>query len=111
MMHKNLSILSYEHPLESVALRVCMALIAIFLMGYLYFVGASILNVIARKEADANAAHLQSAIADMEEQYFALSQSVDQSEAQRLGLAPITDAQYVYRPGQTAAATIESNEI
>jgi len=111
MMHKNISILSLEHPMEKIAMRALFVVLAVFLCGYLYFVGASILNVIARREADANAAQLQSSIADMQQQYFAVSSSVDQAEAARLGLAPISDTQYVYRPGQTAAATIESNEI
>lgn len=111
MMQKNISILSLEHPLESVAMRALFAVLFVFLCGYLYFVGASILNVIARKEASAHVGQLQTAIAGMEQKYFSLSQAVDPSEAQSLGLAPISDTQYVYRPGQTAAATIQSNEI
>jgi hypothetical protein len=108
--------LSIEHPTESVLLRWLVALVVVFLCAYVYFVSLSVLNVIARKEALASIAKLQSAISLMERDYFALSQRVVPSEGASLGLAPISAISYVYRPGNTAMAdtetgTIQANEI
>lgn len=72
--------------------------------AYLYFVGASVLNVVARKEAVVETQKLQSAIASMEQEYFALSESVDGPLASTMGLVAIDDTAYIYTPGSTAAA-------
>lgn len=104
--------LSREHPMERMIMRILLALIAISIFGYLYFVSASVLNVMARREADAQTVKLQSSIADMERQYFALEKGIDASSASALGLAPVAPAQYVFRPGNAAsAATIGSHAI
>jgi hypothetical protein len=103
---------SVEHPFERVAFRtLCVVLVAL-MCGYLYFVSASVLNIIARREADAKTAQLQGSIAQMEQQYFALSQTVDPQEASALGLAPLSNTQYVYVPGNAASAgSLASNAI
>lgn len=104
--------LSLEHPLERTIMRVLFVLLALCVFGYLYFVSASVLNVMARREADAQTAKYQSSIAEMERQYFALKGGVDESAAPSLGLSPISDTQYVYRPGNAASAgTIGTNVI
>lgn len=103
--------LAVEHPYESALLRALMLILVVLCAGYLYFVGASVLNIIARKEAAAETTRLQSAIAAMEQEFFALSESIDESVATTIGLAPIDDAQYVYRPGTAVAATIPGNGI
>jgi hypothetical protein len=111
-MNKKISILAIEFPYERAAARVLFALLVLLLCGYVYFVGASVLHIIARKEASAKTTQLQSAIASMEQQYFALSHSVDKSTAGELGLAPVSGTQYVYRPGNAASAgVVARNEI
>ncbi len=114
-MNKNLAILSLEYTYERVAFRVLFAILGVLLCGYLYFVGASVLNIIARKEATRSSAALQSSIAGLEKQYFALSDEVTPESGSSLGLAPVSGTDYVYRPGATAsarpAATIEHNAI
>lgn len=114
-MNTQLGILSIEHVYERTAVRVLLALLCIALAGYVYFVGASILNIIARKEAARATASLQSRIAVMEKQYFALSEEATPSAGQVLGLLQLSGAEYVYRPGTTAAApsadTIDRNAI
>lgn len=79
--------------------------------AYLYFVGASVMNIIARKEMSAEATRLQSAIASIEQEYFALANDIDESVAVSYGLAPVENTQYIYRPGNAAAATIAGNGI
>jgi len=97
--------LSVEHPLEAVISRYLMGIIVFLLLGYLYFVSASVLNVIARKEALTGIAKVQSTISVTEQQYFTLSQAMTPAEGASLGLAPLTETSYVYRPGNTAVAT------
>jgi hypothetical protein len=114
-MNKNLIALSIEYSYERVAFRVLFALLGIILCGYLYFVGASVLNIIARKEASRSSATLQGSIAGLEKKYFLLSEAVTPQTGASLGLAPVSATDYVYRPGATASAqpadTIDRNAI
>lgn len=114
-MNKHLAILSLEYSYERVAFRVLFALLGIILCGYLYFVGASVLNIIARKEASRSSASLQGSIAVLEKQYFVLTEAVTPQTGASLGLSQVNATDYVYRPGATAAAqsadTIDRNAI
>ena len=93
-----------EHPLESSALRFLVALVVVCVCTYVYFVSLSVLNVIARKEAMADISRLAGSISVMETEYFALSETIQPSEGARLGLAPLSNVSYIYRPGNTALA-------
>lgn len=106
--------LSLEHPRE----RFLLVLLSVSLIGfaclYLYFITASVLNVMARKEALVQVSDIQSQIGEAEQQYFALSQGVTPQEGADLGLVPISNTQYVYRPGSVGSAetgTIARNAI
>ncbi|HUO50047.1 MAG TPA: hypothetical protein VMU25_00525 [Candidatus Paceibacterota bacterium] len=101
---REMRVLAAEHPAERIALKVLLVLLAVLLFAYFYFVVASVLNIIARKEADAQASKIESAVGNLEQQYFALSQSITPQAAQDLGLAPVEQTQYVYRPGNAASA-------
>jgi hypothetical protein len=104
--------LSVEHPAEQRIFRILCALLAVLIAGYLYFVSASILNIMAGREAEASLAQVQSAIASLEQQYFALDEGVDQSIASSLGLTALKDTQYVYVPGNAASVgPLASKEI
>lgn len=103
--------LSLEHPMERIALRVLSILLLAGVCGYLYFVSASILNVIARKEALTRVSIIQGSIGGLERRYFELSSGITASSGEALGLAPVGKQQYVYRPGNVGAATIARNEI
>ena len=96
--------LTIEHPMESVVFRTLGIVLFVLLCGYFYFVSASVLNIIARKEADTKSAVLQSSLAQMEQRYFALRDSVTPQEASSLGLSQVKNAQYVYVPGNAASA-------
>ncbi len=104
--------LSSQHPLETVIVKALFITLVILLAGYLYFVGSSVMNIIARKEADTETVQLQSSIATLEQKYFALGQSISPANEANLGLIPISNTQYVYRPGNAASAgTLASNAI
>jgi hypothetical protein len=99
---KRTSALAIEYPAERVAFVLFAVVLGVLVFAYFYFVVASVLNVISRKEADASATTLQESIGSLEGQYFALSQSLTPQEASDMGLAPVKETQYVYRPGNAA---------
>ncbi len=103
--------LSMEHPLERVLVRVLSMVLIALVCGYLYFVSASVLNVMARREALAQVNNIQGAIGGLEQQYFVLSQAVRPEMGVSLGLSPVLQTQYVYRPGNVGAVTIDRNAI
>ncbi|MEK7134088.1 MAG: hypothetical protein AAB804_03385 [Patescibacteria group bacterium] len=103
--------LSVQHPFENTIIRVLSIALIVLVFGYLYFVSASVLNVMARKEALAEVTKIQGFIGGLEQQYFALSEGVTLQAGATLGLSPITDTQYVYRPGNVGAVTIGRNAI
>ena len=104
--------LTIEHPTEQRIFRILCAILGVLLFAYLYFVSASILNIMADREAEASLARVQSAIASLEHEYFALSESVDQGIAASLGLTELENTHYVYVPGNAASAgPIASKEI
>lgn len=101
--------LTAEHRAEAMLRRFALILITILLFGYLYFVCNSILNVMARKEALVGIANAQNSISAMEQNYFALSEATTPGVGSDLGLSPVQNISYVYRAGNTAAATTEGN--
>ena len=104
--------LSMEHPAERTLMRVLCATLVVLACAYLYFVTASVLNVMGRKDALTQISHIDDTIGNLEGQYFALSQAVTPQAGEAIGLVPVTQTQYVYRPGTIGAATIGgTNEI
>lgn len=96
--------LHMEHPLEQRVFQILCIALGVLIAGYLYFVSASVLNIMANREAESSIAAVQSSIASLETQYFALDKDVTPAMAQTLGLAPVADPQYVYVPGNAASA-------
>lgn len=96
-------VLAVEHPAERIAFTILIALLAALFFAYFYFVIGSVFNVIGEKQADATSSNLQGSIASLEQQYFALSQSLTPQMATALGLTPVQSTQYVYRPGNAAS--------
>src|SRR3989338_3943339 len=103
--------LSQEQACEPHTRSILSIALIVLTAAYLYFVAASIMNVIARTEAMREMQTIQSAIAGMEQRYFALSQGVTPAEGVALGLSPVVHTSYVHRPGNAAVAAITSNEI
>ena len=104
--------LAIEYPLERVLLRGLYIAILILIAGYLYFVSAAVLNVMARKEALTQITHIDAAIGTLEGKYFSLSQGITPQSAAALGLSTIQSTEYVDRPGNVGeAGTRATNEI
>src|SRR5580698_2693645 len=93
--------LAVEYPAERMILRGLVAALIVLAMGYLYFVSASVINIMAQKEAMTQSAQIEGSIGALEGQYFSLSQSITPQAAVAMGLTPISvqDTDYVDRPG------------
>lgn len=103
--------LTSEHPAERVLFRVLIIVLFGLVASYMYFVSASVLNVIARKEAITNMASLGSEVSLLERDYYTAAAAITPGEGARLGLTPVSNTRYVHRPGTVGAATISTNEI
>ena len=110
-LNKKFTVLSIEHPIESALFRYVSTLLCLLVLTYVYFVCASVLNVIAQREAGKTAQRLEGAIGTLEQQYFALSHEITPQNAADLGLVPIAKTAYVYRPGSVGVAPISRNAI
>jgi hypothetical protein len=114
-MHKRISIFAIEHPIEVIFVRTVVALLLALFLCYLYLVSSSVLNIMAQRGSASEAAHLQSEIGDMEREYFALGATLSPHEARSIGLAPLSETSYIYRPGNAAlvdtADTIQPHAI
>jgi len=89
--------LTVEHPLEAVARLAFCAAIALCVALYIYCIAASTFNIIARKQAENGSMAAQSRLAQINAEYYALSERVTPSEAGNLGLVPIKEKSYVTR--------------
>jgi len=87
-----------EHPLEQKLFIALLGTLCILGCAYLYLVSASILNIMARKEAGAQIVRLQGEIATLESSYFALDKNLDAADAKSLGLVVVEETRYVYVP-------------
>ena len=74
------------------------SLIALMLCGYVYVVSATALNVMAGREADAHAATLEGRLGALQQRYYSLARAISAESAVSLGLAPVAETDYVYRP-------------
>lgn len=100
-----------EHSIERTVLRIVTFILIALACLYLYFVTASVLHVMARREALSKITAIQGSIGALEQHYFTLTEGLSASEGHTLGLAPVEETAYVYRPGTIGAATIARNEI
>lgn len=92
-----ISILHHEHPRERQFRYACGILAVVLVAGYVFLVSASVINIIARKDAHAAMGQTTSAIAELEEQYFARIESIDEERASDLGLVPVAETHFVER--------------
>ena len=103
--------LTVEHPAEWLIFRALFALLIVLGFGYVYFVSASVLNVIVRKEALKETASLRSTVALLERDYYAATAVLTPEAGRPLGLSPVSDTRYVHRPGTVSAMQGQLNEI
>jgi hypothetical protein len=110
-INKKVPILAMEHPHERPALRVVSTFLIVLICAYLYFVASSVLNVIARQEALTQQDTLRGSIGILENQYFALTQTITPQAGFAMGLQTIEKPSYVSRPGAVGEANNNSHTI
>lgn len=101
--------LAKEYLFEVRVRSILLILVGVFALGYVYFVSTSVLYVIARKDAHTQIAQVESTIATLESEYFALSGAVSLDEATKLGLVPVAQKSYVTRTTVHASANDTAN--
>lgn len=95
---------------EAQLLRILSLLLALSIAGYLYFVGLSIMNVIANREASVMSDRLQSDVAVLEQQYFTLSKEVSPESAAAHGLSKPVATSFV-RTQPNYATNVTQSDI
>ena len=103
--------LSAEHPYEYAILRYMCIAAAGLMFVYLYLVCASVLNVIAQREADQASSALESNLGELEGRYFSLSQVITPEHAEKLGLEPLSASSFVYRRTNVSVGPTVQNAI
>lgn len=83
----------------------------ICILAYGYFVGVSIMNVIAQKEAMTESERIGRAVSMLEQEYFEISKSVTPELGSQLGLAPAQNTSFVRRPGAVGVAATQNTGI
>lgn len=104
--------LAVEFPIERMMLKGLIIGLIVLACGYLYFVSESVLNIMGERSADNQSAQIQATIGGLENQYFALSQSITPQEGSSIGLVPVQVNDYVDRPSNVGIAdSIPANQI
>lgn len=98
-------------PREESAIRLLGFALAMLVFVYVTFVSLTIVNVIARKEAGDQATALRAVVGQLERDYFAFSDGVTEDNGSALGLSPVSDTDFVYRPGAVGVVPNVRNEI
>ncbi|MDP3645803.1 MAG: hypothetical protein Q8R25_01835 [bacterium] len=106
--HRRVSIAAFSG--ESHVLQFFMLALALCVAGYLYFVGVSIMNVIAHREASVESDRLQSIVVNLEEEYFKLSKGVTPEMGAHLGLQKTSATSFVRR-ASGMASNVKASEI
>lgn len=88
---------------ESFLLSFLYIALGVCIMGYVYFVGVSIVNLIANREAVVENERLQSEVASLEQEYFELSKGITAAAAAEHGLSQPAAASFVRRDANYAA--------
>ncbi len=104
-------VLHMSLPLEERAVQALSLTIACLVVGYIVFVSMSVVNVIASKEATDKISALRASVSQLENDYFALSDTVTAESGVALGLAPVSKTNYVSRTGTVGAATRPRNDL
>lgn len=84
-------------PGEQFVLHALFAALICCVVGYSYFVGLSIMNVIEHEEAISRSSSLQNAVSALEKEYFELTGSLTPAVAPNLGLGPVSKSSFVER--------------
>ena len=89
-------------------MRTVLALLSVLIIGYLYCIFSSILNVMSEREAQVRTQHIQNDISALEINYFSLSKSIKPEDGLAMGLIALDKPLYVTRPPEVGGAITRS---
>lgn len=93
---------------EHFVLRALFVVLALCIVAYVYFIGLSIMNVIANREASVESERLQSIVGDLEKEYFTLAKAVTPEMGVNFGLAKAESPDFVRRATGVASSQVKS---
>ncbi|NBV77059.1 hypothetical protein EBR66_02790 [bacterium] len=93
-----------EHPYEHYTRSILFAVLMLGALVYLYFISASVVNLMARREAHVLSLQTSSQVSELEARYLALTNSLSQEEGEALGLRALEPVAYVRASAPTAFA-------
>ncbi len=83
--------------------------LAVLFASYIYFVGHTVFNIVARKAIDVDARNLTSAVSSLELEYFSLSNKIDLSYAESAGFINPNQTAFANRENLAMAQTLAIN--
>ncbi len=86
-----------------------LAVLALLVSLYIYFVGKIVFDVVARKGAEVAIRNTASDVSAMQTQYFTQIRSLDLAEAQNFGLTKSANVEYAVRDSHTATLGYVTN--
>jgi len=85
--------------------------VAFMVLAYIVLVSMSIVNVMARTEAQEDALTRRTAVAELEQKYFALSAEITAERGAAIGLMPVASTEFVHHPGALGVANPRSQGL
>lgn len=98
------AVLHTQLPREELAIRLLSGAVAFMVLAYIVLVSMSIVNVMARTEAQEDALTRRTAVAELEQKYFALSAEITAEKGAAIGLMPVASTEFVHHPGALGVA-------
>ncbi len=105
------AILHVSLPREEQAMKVLCLVLGLCAALYIALVSMSVVNVIAGKEAGDEMTRLRSTVAELEHNYFALSEAVTKENGTGLDLSPVSATHYVKKNGTVGAVASSRGDI
>ena len=102
--HNPTWIATTEHPFEAHFRTFLSIALVVGIVFYVYLVGASVVNLMARKEAFASAVSTNAKVSDLEQQYLTFSHGLTPEQGTALGLHAVNPSAYIRTHGATAFA-------
>lgn len=94
---------------EHLVLRALTVAIVVSVLSYGYFVGVTIMNMIANQEALAKSEQLKSTVSSLESEYLKLTSAITPDLGPSLGLSETENRSYVRRAGAVGTAARPSD--
>jgi len=103
--------LSREHVGEILLRRGAIALCVLLTFSYIYFASASVFHAVVQKTTEGQVEEAHTELAQLEREYFILSEQVDLKTASGLGLVRAQDKQFITRAVRVGQVTITGNGL